>query len=95
MQRRRVALNIKNSAVEDLAEELARLTGQSKTETIRQALERRRAELIRQGRPSSRQVAARRFFESEVWPLIPADQVGQRLTQAEEDDIRGFGPEGV
>jgi antitoxin VapB len=90
-----VALNIKNSMVEDLAAELADLTGQSKTETIRQALERRRAELIRQGRPHSRQIAARRFFENEVWPLIPADQVGRRLTQAEEDDILGYGPEGV
>ncbi len=90
-----MALNIKNSAVEDLAEELAHLTGQSKTETIRQALERRRADLIRQGRPSSRHAAARRFFENEVWPLIPADQLGRRLTQAEEDDILGYGPEGV
>lgn len=81
--------------MEHLAAELADLTGQSKTETIRQALERRRAELIRQGRPHSRQRAARRFFENEVWPLIPADQVGKRLTRAEEDDILGYGSEGV
>ena len=90
-----VALNIKNEVVEDLAAELASLTGHSKTETIRQALERRRAELIRRGRPHSRQIAARRFLEHEVWPLIPADQVGKRLTRAEEDDILGYGPEGV
>ena len=90
-----MALNIKNAAVEGLAAELAVITGQSKTETIRQALERRRAELMRQGRPQGRQIAARRFFEHEVWPLIPADQVGRRLDRAEEDEILGYGPEGV
>lgn len=90
-----MALNIKNEAVEDLAAELANLTGHTKTETIRQALERRRAELIRQGRPHSRRIAAQRFLENEVWPLIPADQVGRRLTRAEEDDILGYGPEGM
>jgi antitoxin VapB len=90
-----VALNIKNQQVEDLATQVADLTGQTKTESIRQALERRRAELLRQGRPPNRTAAARRFFEHEVWPLIPPDQLGKQLSRAEEDDILGYGPEGV
>jgi antitoxin VapB len=90
-----MALNIKNQRVEDLATELAQLTGTSKTETLRQALERRRTELVRQGRPESRRAAALRFLEHEVWPLVPADQLGRRLTRAEEDAILGYGPEGV
>jgi antitoxin VapB len=46
-----MALNIKNPHVESLAAEVARLTGESKTEAIRRALEIRRAELAREGRP--------------------------------------------
>ena len=90
-----VALNIKNRAVEELTAELSALTGQSKTETIRQALERRRAELVRSGRAVNRRVAVMHFLENEVWPLIPEDQIGRRPTSAEEDEILGFGPEGV
>ena len=37
-----MALNIKNADVERLATEVARLTGESKTEAIRRALEERR-----------------------------------------------------
>jgi antitoxin VapB len=37
-----VGLNIKNSAVEELAREVAQLTGESKTEAIRVALVERR-----------------------------------------------------
>ena len=36
----------------------------------------------------------RRFLEREVWPLVPADERGRRLTQDEEDAILGYGPEG-
>jgi antitoxin VapB len=38
---------------------------------------------------------ALRFLEDEVWPRIPADQLGRCLTQDEEDEILGLGPEGV
>ena len=90
-----MALNIKNEQVEHLAAELAQLTGASKTQTLLQALERRRAELVRQGRPENRRAAALRFLEHEVWPLVPADQLGRRLSRDEEDAILGYGPEGV
>ena len=40
-----MALNIKNPEVESLATELAGVTGESKTEAIRQALVERRARL--------------------------------------------------
>ncbi len=41
-----MALNIKNSAVERLVEEVARLSGESKTEAVRRALEERKAKLV-------------------------------------------------
>ncbi len=87
-------LNIKNAAVERLAADVARLTGESKTEAIRRALDERRRRL--KG-PSAEQRRARilRFLEKKVWPTLPAGERGRRLTRAEEDDILGYGPAGV
>ena len=89
-----MALNLKNAAVERLAGEVARLTGESKTEAIRRALEERRRRL--KG-PSIEQRRARvlGLLEKKVWPMLPEGERGRRLTRAEEDDILGFGPDGV
>jgi antitoxin VapB len=89
-----MALNLKNAAVERLAGEVARLTGESKTEAIRRALEERRRRL--KG-PSIEQRRARviGLLEKKVWPTLPEGERGRRLTRAEEDDILGFGPDGV
>ena len=89
-----MALNIKNAEVERLAADVARLTGESKTEAIRRALDERRRRL--KG-PSAEQRRARvlRFLEKKVWPTLHAGQRGRRLTRAEEDDILGYGPDGV
>jgi antitoxin VapB len=89
-----MALNIKNTAVEQLAEEVARLTGESKTEAIRKALDERRRRL--KG-PSTRERRQRvvRLLETKIWPTIPKKFLGRRPTGAEEDAILGYGPEGV
>ena len=89
-----MALNIKNSEVERLAGEVARLTGESKTEAIRRALEERRARL-KSASHSSRRARVIRFLEKKVWPGLPQNEKGRRLTRAEEDDILGYGPGGV
>ena len=90
-----MALNIKNDEVERLAAEIARLTGESKTEAIRRALAERRQRLAYRVNPTDRQTRALRFLEHEVWPRIPADQLGRRLSRDEEDEILGYGPEGT
>jgi antitoxin VapB len=89
-----MALNLKNTAVERLAAEVARLTGESKTEAIRRALDERRRRL--KG-PSADERRARvlRFLEKKVWSTLPDSERGRRLTHAEEDEILGFGPDGV
>ena len=89
-----MALNLKNAAVERLAAEVARLAGESKTEAIRRALEERRRRLKA---PSIDERRARvlRFLEKEIWPTLSASERGRRPTQAEEDEILGFGPDGV
>jgi hypothetical protein len=45
--------------------------------------------------PGDHRIRALRFLEDEVWPRIPADQLGRCLTRDEEDEILGLGPEGV
>lgn len=89
-----MALNLKNETVERLAAEVAGMTGESKTEAIRVALQER------QQRLKGRSVEQRRdrilkFLEKKVWATLPAGELGRRLTRAEEDDILGLGPDGV
>ncbi|TAK15767.1 MAG: protein transcription factor [Acidobacteria bacterium] len=89
-----MAMNIKNASVERLATEVARLTGETKTEAIRRALEERKRRL--NGAPAAdRRAAVLSFLKKRVWPALPKAQVGRTLTRAEEDAILGYGPEGV
>jgi antitoxin VapB len=89
-----MALNLKNAEVERLAAEVARLTGESKTEAIRRALEERRQRL--KGPPTARRRARTlAFLRKQVWPTIPKAQRGRRLSREEEDEILGYGPEGA
>jgi antitoxin VapB len=90
-----MALNIKNSAVERLAEEVARLSGESKTEAVRRALEERKARLAYRMADGDRASRLRRFLETEVWPTIPAGELGRRMSREEEEQILGYGREGV
>ncbi len=89
-----MALNVKNAEVERLAAEVARLTGESKTEAIRRALEERRRRL-KGPSGSTRRERVLRTLETKIWPSIPKHQLGRRLTRQEEDAILGYGPEGV
>lgn len=88
-------MNIKNDEVERLANEVAHMTGESKTEAIRRALAERRQRLAYRISPSDREAHALRFLEREIWPRIPEDQLGRRLSRSEADEILGYGPEGV
>jgi len=87
-------LNLKNPGVERLAAEVARLTGESKTEAIRRALEERR-ERLKGTSSANRRARVMRFLRRSVWPSIPKQQLGRRLTREEEDALLGYGPEGV
>jgi antitoxin VapB len=89
-----MALNLKNADVERLAAEVARLTGETKTEAIRKALEERRRRL-KAVVPARRKARLLRLLRRRIWPAIPKNQLGRRLTRAEEDAILGYGEEGV
>jgi antitoxin VapB len=89
-----MALNLKNAEVERLAAAVARLTGESKTEAIRRALEERQHRLTHAS-SDERRDRVLEFLKKNVWSAVPKAQLGRRLTRAEEDDILGFGPDGV
>lgn len=90
-----MALNIKDPETERLASEVARLTGESKTQAIRQALRERNERLLmaRDGsRAGDRMVAV---LERTLWPRLRPGIRGSVLTREEEDSILGYGPDGV
>lgn len=85
-----MALNLKNPEVERLANEVATLAGESKTQAIKVALAERRERLTLQLSLADRPAGLRRFFELEVWPLVPEGERGRRMTRAEEEEMLGF-----
>jgi antitoxin VapB len=90
-----MGLSIKNHEVETLVNEIARLTKETKTETIRQALLERQARLkMRPGSPS-RNERLQSVLERRIWPAIPKKVLGRRLSKQAEEKILGFGPSGV
>ena len=89
-----MALNLKNAEVERLAADVARLTGESKTEAIRRALEERKRRLT--GRSlAERRVRVLKLLEHDIWPTLERAARGRRPSRAEEDGILGYGPSGV
>ena len=89
-----MALNIKNPEVEKLASEVSALTGESKTQAIRKALEERKARLELQGRRKLSAEELTAFMEERVWSKIPSELRGKGISQEEQDEILGYGPEG-
>ena len=91
-----MAMNIKNQKVEQLAEELAHITGESKTAAILHALEERRERIVRRG-PSGRRRMAQvlDFLENEIWSSIPRKLLGRPVTKKERETILGYRRGGV
>jgi antitoxin VapB len=85
-----VSLDLKNDEVVSLANEVALLAHETKTEAVRRSLEERRERLLRR----SRRQPLSQFLERQVWPLIPPDVLGTTITREEEDVILGYGPDG-
>lgn len=90
-----MAVNIKNKDVEKLLDEVVQITGESKTEAVRKALEERRQRLVMSSVIRSDEDRILSFLREEVWPYIPEDVRGKRLTKEEEEDILGYGEAGV
>ena len=88
-----MALNIKNPEVERLVAEVAAMTGESKTEAVRRALDERARRLRLRSMDAVREDRLTRFLEREVWSRVPE---GLRApTKREREEILGYGREGV
>lgn len=99
-----MALNIEDKETEQLAAEIAKLTGETESDAVRRALRERRDRLgletgptTRTGRPRRRPRTAeemRRFMEEEIWPFIPEEnRGGLPMSKAERARLLGYGPE--
>ena len=91
-----MALNIKDSETIRLADELATLTGETKTRAVKTALEERKQRVARGLSPGER---ARRLIddllEGEIWPQVPREVIGKPISREQREAILGYGPEGV
>jgi len=90
-----VALTIKNPEVERLATEVAQLTGETKTQAIKVALEERRRRLTSGIDPQARAAGALQWLETEVWPHVPPELRGRPHDSHADDELLGYGPDGV
>lgn len=100
-----MALNFEDEEIEQLATEIAKLTGESETEAVRQALRERRGRLELAAGEATRPGGAPRrrprtlqemleFMETEIWPLIPEEhRGGPPMTKAERAKLLGYGPD--
>jgi antitoxin VapB len=90
-----MALNIKNPEVEKLAADVAKLANESKTEAIRRALLERKERLRLSTSSHSRKVRLEVFLRNRVWPQVPRNVLGRKISKAQEEQILGYGPQGV
>jgi antitoxin VapB len=90
-----MALNIKDTETERLAAEIAGMTGESKTGAIRTALRERKERLSLQHAVGDRERALRVLLETEIWPSLPAEQLGRAPSEEEQEAVLGYGPDGV
>lgn len=90
-----MALNIKNQEVENLLNSVVKMTGESKTEAVRKALEERQQRLALRFMVTQDDNWLNTFLGEEIWPQIPPDQLGTKLSKAEEEAILGVGELGV
>ena len=88
-----MALNIKNPETEQLAAEVARMTGETKTEAIRKALSERRERLAFNVVAPDRREQLQRLLERDVWPQLPKH--AKPMSKKERERLLGYGADGV
>lgn len=90
-----MALNIKNQDVEHLLDEVVEITGESKTEAVRQALEERLQRLSLRVPGDNDFGRLINFLEEEIWPQVPPELMGVGINKKEREDILGYGDWGI
>lgn len=80
---------------ERLIQALAELTGEDPDEVVLHALEERMARLTGPASQTERKQKLLNMLESSVWRLGREGHLGDTISRDEEDQILGYGPEGV
>lgn len=78
-----------------LIQKIQELTGESKNDVVTRALEERLRRLTAPLDQSERKQRLLHFLETSVWSALPDGALGRRITEGQEDEILGYGPEGV
>lgn len=78
-----------------LVKQLVALTGETEHDAVHKAIEERFLRLTGPANAAERGRRVLALLERRVWRHMPREQLGRRLSRAEEDQILGFGPEGV
>ena len=78
-----------------LIKRIQELTGESKNDVLTRSLDERLRRLTTPLDQSERKQRILHFLETSVWSSLPDAALGQRITQDQEDEILGYGPEGV
>jgi antitoxin VapB len=88
-----MALNIEDTEAEQLAAEVAEMTGTTKEVAVREALREKRGRLeMRVGSGKKPRRDLRKFFEAEIWPLLPEEELDQPpMSKKEVEDLLGYG----
>lgn len=87
-----MALNIKNTQVEQLATEVAGLTGETKTQAIKRALEERRERMALGLAGSRRRAHWVAFLARDIWPELAK---GRKISKAQREAILGYREGGI
>ena len=87
--------NIDDEEVERLIAKLAAITGETPREVVRRALTERIAQIEEREKRRERIERYMAYLKQEVWPALPAGELGRVLTRDEEDRILGYGSEDI
>ena len=90
-----MALNIKDSETIHLADELAALTGETKTRAVKTALEERETAACARPLAQRARAASGRSTRREIWPQVPLEVLGKAISREQARTMLGYGPEGV
>ncbi len=90
-----MTLRITDPEVKRLAQDVARLAGESETEAVRRSLIERRDKLLLAQDGRSRSERMLDVLEQRIWPMLREGVRGTTVTPDDEDELLGYGPSGV
>ena len=85
-----MAISLRNAQLDQLLDQVTKITGEKKTEAIIQALEERLLRL--KTAPVGKKTAGKleEYLREAIWPSIPERVLGRKTTKAEEEKILGY-----